>query len=177
MPDDNHNSHLDPNHIHGDIHDDLHDNLHDVENCEMPHRPCFYDLTPAQQIAFGNGVGPDWFPEWLRFIITHWVSWFFQDASWRHHDFGYRMGYTEEHRQRYDRLFLKAMLRDAKQQKHGFLKHTKMWSAMVMSYFFYLCVRTFGQFFFNYDHRYDYTVLDVYVPDKTENLSAANDVA
>lgn len=143
--------------------------LHDVENCELRDRPCFSDLSPEQQEAFGNGVGPDWFPQWLRYIITHWVSWFFQDASWRHHDFGYRMGHTETHRQHYDRLFLYAMLHDARCQKRGWLRYSKMTLAVTMSYFFYACVRTFGQFFFNYDHGYDYSVLDVEVPKKSQN--------
>ena len=91
--------------------------------------------------------------------------------SWRHHDFGYRMGHTETHRQHYDRLFLQAMLLDARRQKRGWLRYSKVLLAITLSYFFYICVRTFGHFFFNYDHDYNYSVLDVDVPVmKTEDV-------
>jgi hypothetical protein len=124
-------------------------------------RPCFNDLTPEQQANFGNGAGPRWFPDWLTYIITKWISWFFQDASWRHHDFGYYMGHTEAHRKHYDRLFLTAMLHDARDQKHGNFKYTKMYSAIIVSYVFFAVVYTFGRFAFNYGDAYDMSVLDV----------------
>ena len=107
-------------------------------------RPSFHDLTDAQQAAFGNGVGPYWLPDWARHLITESASWFFKDASWRHHDFGYVVGGDRWDRARCDWKFLVAMLRDAHTQDH------KLWFvalpiAVVISLLFYVSVRLFGQ--------------------------------
>ena len=65
-------------------------------------RPSWSSLTSDQQRHFGNGVGPGWLPKWARKLITGAMSWYFSDASWRHHDFGYAVGRTERERWRYD---------------------------------------------------------------------------
>ena len=78
----------------------------------MP-RPKFSDLTPAQQLKFGNGLGSYWFPAKLRQFITKQASWFFKTASWRHHDFGYVVGGHRWDRARCDWKFYAAMLHDA----------------------------------------------------------------
>ena len=109
-------------------------------------RPSFSDLTPAQQLNFGNGIGPDWFPGWLRNFITGIMSWFFSDASWRHHDFGYVMGHSEAHRWEYDWKFFKAMLKDAVSQDSFLL----IIPAILMSVFFYKSVLLFGWLSFHY---------------------------
>lgn len=76
-------------------------------------RPQFSELTREQQKYFGNGIGPYWLPERIRKFITSSVSWFFEDASWRHHDFGYVVGGDRWDRARCDWKFFIAMMRDA----------------------------------------------------------------
>ena len=107
-------------------------------------RPSFHDLTLEQQARFGNGVGPYWLPDWARAGITSTACWFFKDASWRHHDFGYVVGGDRWDRARCDWKFLIAMLRDAITQPR------LTWPvaapvAVLISLFFYVNVRLFGQ--------------------------------
>lgn len=106
-------------------------------------RTSFHDLTLHQQAHFGNGVGPMWLSDRVRSLITQSASWFFKDASWRHHDFGYSLGYSKEHRRLYDWKFYNAMLRDAMSQP------TAIWLiaapvAVVVATLFYIAVRAFG---------------------------------
>lgn len=108
-------------------------------------RPSFHDLTPAQQAIFGNGVGPVWMSNRARGLITKTASWFFKDASWRHHDFGYSVGYSLVHRRLYDRKFYRAMLRDALSQP------ALIWPiaapvAILIATLFFIAVRLFGGF-------------------------------
>lgn len=108
-------------------------------------RPSFHDLTPDQQAQFGNGIGPVWMPNWMRGLITKTASWFFKDASWRHHDFGYSVGYSRMHRRLYDRKFYRAMLRDAVSQP------ALVWLiaapvAILIATLFFIAVRLFGGF-------------------------------
>jgi len=121
-------------------------------------RPSFYDLTPEQQVLFGNGVGPYWLPDWARQLTTKTASWFFKDASWRHHDFGYTVGGDRWDRARCDWKFFTAMLGDAVTQP------VKTWiilapSALAISLFFYVVVRLFGQFG-SFKYRENYAVLE-----------------
>ncbi|KPU83692.1 hypothetical protein JI58_07905 [Marinosulfonomonas sp. PRT-SC04] len=106
-------------------------------------RPSFADLTPAQQAHFGNGLGPSWLPNWLRTSITETASWFFKDASWRHHDFGYSLGYTKAHRRQYDWKFYRAMLRDAVSQP-ALIWIVAAPVAILIATLFFLAVRAFG---------------------------------
>lgn len=106
-------------------------------------RLSFHDLTPAQQAHFGNGLGPGWMSDRLRGLITKTASWFFKDASWRHHDFGYSLGYTKAHRRLYDWKFYRAMLRDAVSQP------VLIWGvaapvAILIATLFFVAVRAFG---------------------------------
>jgi hypothetical protein len=121
-------------------------------------RPNFHDLTPLQQAQFGNGVGPYWLPAWARHLITTTVSWFFKDASWRHHDFGYVVGGDRWDRARCDWKFLVAMLRDAWTQE-GWSWPLAVPIAVLISLFFYLNVRLFGQFG-SFEYRDTYATLD-----------------
>ena len=123
----------------------------------MTSRPKFTDLTPEQQRTFGNGLGPFWFPDWLRRFITEIASFFFKSASWRHHDFGYVVGGDRWDRRRCDDKFLIAMLKDALRQPLIFWPIAAP-IALVLSVFFYLNVRLFGQFG-SFDYRKNYASL------------------
>jgi hypothetical protein len=114
-------------------------------------RPKFKDLIPEQQVHFGNGLGPYWLSDRMRRFITYNMSWFFDDASWRHHDFGYSVGGDRWDRARCDWKFLRAMWRDALSQNHLWMIPV----ALLLALTFYLAVRIGGQFgSFNYSPRY-----------------------
>ncbi|UWQ00864.1 hypothetical protein K3X44_10105 [Aliiroseovarius crassostreae] len=108
-------------------------------------RPRFEDLPEEIQRQFGNGVGPYWLPDWVRAQITGAASWFFDEASWRHHDFGYAVGGDRWDRARCDWKFYRAMLRDA--CRVGLMKRpVRMLLALILATVFYLAVRIGGQF-------------------------------
>ena len=109
----------------------------------------YRDLTSDQKAALCNGVGSDWMPHWLRKLLTLLSGWFFSEASWCHHDFGYAVGYTEAHRLEYDRKFLAAMLRDADR-----LSSLKRMAARQLAWIFYGSVRVFGSKSFYHSDRY-----------------------
>jgi hypothetical protein len=88
-------------------------------------------------------------PEWSRKLLTELSRWFFSEASWCHHDFGYAVGYTEAHRKEYDQKFLAAMLRDC-----GRVSFVRYVFAVPLSLMFYATVRVFGRFSFAYGDRY-----------------------
>ncbi|WP_039017340.1 hypothetical protein [Halocynthiibacter namhaensis] len=121
-------------------------------------RPSFHDLTTQQQRQFGNGVGPYWLPNNMRNLITKTASWFFKDASWRHHDFGYAVGGDRWDRARCDWKFFTAMLRDAVSQP-------VVWSliavpaALLISVVLFLAVRIGGQFG-SFEYRDSYASLE-----------------
>lgn len=127
----------------------------------MCSRPSFHSLTPEQQEQFGNGIGPYWLPDWARDAITQGASWFFDEASWRHHDFGYAVGGDRYDRRRCDDKFLVAMLRDALKQSGPFIG-LKAAAAVVISLAFYIAVRIGGQFgSFEYRDHYKTELTDV----------------
>ena len=116
-------------------------------------RPSFDDLTPEQQAQLGNGLGPYWLPDAVRRFITQKASWFFKDASWRHHDFGYAVGGDRWDRARCDWKFLRAMLRDAVTQDALWLFSAPF--AITFSLVFFLAVRIGGGWgSFEYRDRY-----------------------
>lgn len=107
-------------------------------------RPSFSDLEPDERLRFGNGVGPYWLSESARKFITKTASWFFEDACWRHHDFGYVVGGDRWDRARCDWKFFAAMCRDAiSQPRHRALRIPV---ALVTALLFFAIVRVFGQF-------------------------------
>lgn len=112
-------------------------------------RPSYTELTQEQRAIICNGVGADWTPPVVRKALTKATQWFFDDASWCHHDFGYSIGYTEKHRKLYDRKFLDAMLSDSSKAT-GFKKIV----AYTLSYTFYSVVRAVGWIGFEYGTRY-----------------------
>ncbi|WP_282093024.1 hypothetical protein [Epibacterium ulvae] len=121
-------------------------------------RPSFHDLSPEQQAQFGNGLGPYWLPDRARAWITSTASWFFEEASWRHHDFGYYVGGDRWDRARCDWKFLVAMARDALTQKTLWFP-VAVPLALVLSVAFYLAVRIGGQFG-SFEYRDTYATLD-----------------
>lgn len=112
-------------------------------------RPSYRDLTPEQRKRLCNGVGAHWQPAWQRKALTKLSDWFFSEASWCHHDFGYAVGYAEVHRLEYDRKFLAAMLRDADR-----LSGLKRMMARQLAWIFYGSVRVFGSKSFYHADRY-----------------------
>lgn len=99
------------------------------------------DLTPQQQAEFGNGCGPDWLPRWLVKLLFGWLF----EASCRRHDFAYSRGGDETDRRESDRGFFKAMQRDI-QRLHWSLRLP----ALIEAQGFYLLVRAFGWWQFDY---------------------------
>ena len=91
-----------------------------------------------------NGIGPSWFPQWLREKLTLFGSTFFETASWEHHDFGYGLGVPS--RAECDRLFLSAMLKDAS-NTHTVLR---MWICCTLAWTFWAFCRLFGWMTYNY---------------------------
>ncbi|WP_039016878.1 hypothetical protein [Halocynthiibacter namhaensis] len=118
-------------------------------------RPQFEQLTPEQQLNFGNGVGPGWLPASVRDFITKTASWFFKSASWRHHDFGYAVGGDRWDRARCDWRFYAAMVKDAFCQRYVLLT---LWPALILATAFYLAVRIGGQFG-SFEYRDHYATL------------------
>lgn len=112
-------------------------------------RPRYSDATPEQLKLICNGVGPSWAPPPVRKTMTVLSGWFFDEASWNHHDFGYYIGCRERHRLYCDNRFLKAMFRDCLRQPVH-----KFGLAMVLSGSFYLAVRCFGWASFYYGQDY-----------------------
>ena len=91
-------------------------------------------------------------PKWVRRLLTEIASWFFEDASWRHHDFGYVVGGA-----RCDWKFFAAMTKDAVSQPCKWLvAHVLV--ALLISVVFYVAVRIFGQFG-SFKYRDYYTTL------------------
>ena len=132
-------------------------------------RPKFDDLPEEEKATFGNGVGAGWMPGWLRNFITERMNWFFEKASWRHHDFGYAIGGDEFDRWRADFKFLCAMLKDALTQSlvPGIVSIPL---ALIISVLFFLGVLFFGWSSFNYRQGYATTqdALKVFVEQRAE---------
>ena len=94
-------------------------------------------------MSVSNGIGPSWFPAWLRKALTRFGSSFFQEAAWDKHDEGYAVGAPS--RAECDRKFLQAMLRDASLTTTTF----RVFACTSLAWFFWLCVRLFGWMTYN----------------------------
>ena len=103
------------------------------------------ELTSEEQQSYGNGIGPSWFPFWLRNFITEFCSQFFNEASWQRHDHGYERGGNEFDRINDDGRFFIAMRRDVYRVR-WYLKPI----AWVLCHLFYIFVRLGGWRSFNY---------------------------
>lgn len=113
----------------------------------MSHKPKWRDLSLEEKVLFNNGVGPYWLPKKCRDWLTSYSKQFFREASWGHHDFGYCIGYSPEDRLHCDNQFLRAMWRDSN-------KHSNKILAKFLAICYYLLVRSFGSFSFNYTTHY-----------------------
>ena len=118
----------------------------------------FKDLTEQQKSFFANGLGPEWLPGWILTLFTQQGSWFFAEASWRHHDFGYARGFTWRHRLVCDWKFFRAMSRDAMSQDVPL----KIPIALALSSLFFAAVVLFGWSSFHFGDRY--RTLDEIIP-------------
>ena len=101
-----------------------------------PH--CLQDVT--------NGIGPDDLPEVTKLLNNLPSSHIFRlAADW--HDFGYHIGYKEDHRQMIDETYLQHMIFSINKSFSWYLRG---WYRL-QAYRNYWCVRQFGSKFFNYD--------------------------
>ncbi len=91
-----------------------------------------------------NGLGPWWFPDKWRRVLTNLSNQFFDEASWIKHDEGYERG--DPARQICDLKFLQAMLRDASKTSRVW----KIWACVCLAGFFWTMVRLFGWMSYNY---------------------------
>ena len=113
------------------------------------------ELTPYEQKNFGNGIGPSWFPTWLRNLTTDLCSRFFFEASHQRHDHGYEKGGDEIDRINCDGRFLIAMRRDV--CRAPLLLRLPAW---LFCHGFYIAVRFGGRQSFNYQ-----TIKDIHEVD------------
>ena len=74
------------------------------------------ELTQEEQDLFNNGFGPSWLSTRARAFITKIAGYFFSEASWGHHDYGYSIGGNETRRLECDLKFYQAMRRDSCKQ-------------------------------------------------------------
>lgn len=110
-------------------------------------RPRWRDLTPEQRDVFRNGVGPDWMPTRIRDFITVTCSFFFDEAAWEHHDFGYYIGKSVTEKFEYDWKFFCAMCKDS-------IDSNQIAISLTLSMIFYFAVTIFGWFSFNFGKDY-----------------------
>lgn len=92
----------------------------------------------------GNGIGPKWFPKWLRRALTRFGSTFFEEAAWDKHDEGYAAGTPS--RVECDRKFLQAMLRDASRTTTT----PRIAACCILAWVFWAFVRVFGWMTYRY---------------------------
>jgi len=85
-----------------------------------------------------NGLGPWWFPPFIRKFLTRLSKRFFREAAWIKHDEGYARGYPA--RAVCDRKFLQAMLRDASLTSTT----VRVLACVALALFYWTMVRLFG---------------------------------
>jgi hypothetical protein len=89
----------------------------------------------------GNGCGPAWMPNWVKWLLFNW----FFEAQCNKHDHGYEKGGGEVKRFECDWKLGLAMRQDIK-RLNWYLKPV----AIVVGVTFYLIVRLTGWFQYNY---------------------------
>ena len=96
-------------------------------------------------ISNNNGVGPVWFPSWLRQYLTTFSLKFFRERSWIKHDDAYTIGGTEEDRKIADEIFLLDLKEDLL-----FKTKSRYLFGIVVAYIYYFNLRIFGKFAYHY---------------------------
>lgn len=91
-----------------------------------------------------NGAGPAYLPGFIRRFVTKVLSFYFDEASWDHHDYGYFWGCPSK--AECDRRFLSAMLRDASKQPTIALRLV----ARLISFLLWYIVATQGNYSYNW---------------------------
>lgn len=86
-----------------------------------------------------NGIGPSWFPKFIRVALTRFGSSFFQEAAWDKHDVGYELAIKP--RSLCDRKFLQAMLRDASATQVTW----RILVSTILAWVFWSFVRVYGR--------------------------------
>lgn len=86
-----------------------------------------------------NGIGPSWFPDFIRVALTRFGSSFFKEAAWDKHDVGYDQAIKPRHI--CDRKFLQAMLRDASDTQET----SRMLLSTILAWLFWSFVRVYGR--------------------------------
>lgn len=92
----------------------------------------------------GNGLGPWWFPAWLRAALTAWAARLFPSLFWGLHDAAYAEGKVP--RWVCDRGALRAMLCDALAAESV----GRMFALMAVAWFFWVLLRLFGHWSYNW---------------------------
>ena len=96
-------------------------------------------------ISNNNGVGPVWFPSWLRQYLTTFSLKFFRERSWIKHDDAYCIGGTEEDRKIADKIFLLDLKEDLL-----FKTKSRYLFGIVVAYIYYFNLRIFGKSAYHY---------------------------
>jgi hypothetical protein len=94
-------------------------------------------------VLSSNGIGPSWFPAWLRRLLTKFGRSWFKEASWEKHDEGYEAG--EPARHVCDLKFFQAMVRDASETKPAWRVNATIFLAFIG----WVMVRLFGWMSYN----------------------------
>ena len=96
-------------------------------------------------ISNNNGVGPTWFPSWLRQYLTTFSLKFFRERSWIKHDDAYCIGGTEKDRKIADEIFLLDLKEDLLIKSKS-----KRVTGIVIAYIYYFNLRIFGKSAYHY---------------------------
>lgn len=96
-------------------------------------------------ISNNNGVGPVWFPSWLRQYLTTFSLKFFRERSWIKHDDAYTIGGIEEDRKIADEIFLLDLKEDLL-----FKTKSRYLFGIVIAYIYYFNLRIFGKSAYHY---------------------------
>lgn len=92
-----------------------------------------------------NGVGPSWFPEGVRNVLTDFSSNYFDEKSWKNHDENYTKGGTIKTKFEADNQFLSEM-KASLRTKNFFRKIV----GYPLAYSYYFAVSLFGWSAYNY---------------------------
>lgn len=93
-----------------------------------------------------NGVGPSWFPTWLRKYLTKVFEKYFLTSTWIAHDKAYTEGGNLKDKFSADYIFYIIMLSDLEMHE-SWLKRT---TGFLLANFLFISVVTFGSFSYHF---------------------------